>query len=139
MSLTVEELVKENIALREGAAALETELNELRKKEAAFNDLLVTSQTMAESLKQTARREADLILREAEIKAEDLLQRAQAEYGGLQREILTLQKQRILVLEKLRAMLQNFHKVIELEELDQGTLPDDHAGKGAPRDRYEGL
>lgn len=139
VSLTLEELVKENMELREVSALREAEFGELRKKEAAFNDLLVASQGMAEGMKQSARREAELILKEAEIKAEDLLQRAQAEFGGLQREVQGLQKQRILALEKLRTMLQTFHKMMELEELDQETLSDDPAGKGVPRDRYEGL
>lgn len=139
VSLTLEELIKENMSLREGSAVLEAELGELRKREAAFNELLVASQGMAEGLKQSARREAELVLKEAEIKAEDLLLRAQAEYGGLQREVQALQKQRILAIEKLRTMLQTFHKMLQLEELDQGTLSDDHAGKGGPRDQYEGL
>ncbi len=136
---TVEDLLKENAELREQAEAMAGQVNDLRKKETAFNDLLVTTQTMAESLKQTARRDAELVLKEAELKAEDLLKRAQAECAGLQQEVLALQKQRILALEKLRAMLQTFHKMIELEEPDQGSLSDDHVGRGGPRDRYEGL
>ena len=138
-SQTVEELVKENAGLRERADMLDSQVRELRKKESALNDLLVTTQTMAENLKQTACREADLILKEADLKAEDLLKRAQGEYGALHQEILALQKQRLLALEKLRAMLQTFHKMIELEELDQGSLSSDHADKEAPRDHYEGL
>jgi len=65
VSQTVEEMLKENIALKEHADKLYQEVGELRKKEAALSDLLVTTQTMAESLKETARKEADLILLDA--------------------------------------------------------------------------
>jgi cell division initiation protein len=138
VSQTVEELVKENALLKEHVETMEVQIEALRKKENALNDLLVTTQTMAENLKQTARREADLILKEAEFKAEDLLKKAREEYGELQKEIMSLQKQRVLALEKFRALVQTFSKMIELEELDQEPVSEDPAGKGARRDRYEG-
>ena len=136
---SVEELVTENIALRERVETMEGQVGDLRKKETTLNDLLVNTQEMAETLKQTARREADLIQKEAELKAEDLLREAQTEYGGIQREILALQKQRIVALERLRALLQTFHKMVELEELDQDSLSSDTAYKELPPGRYEGV
>jgi len=139
VSRTVEELVKENAVLKERVEELGTQVNDLSKKEAALNELLVTTQTMAETLKQTARREAELIMKEAELKSEELLKRAQGEYEGLHRDILALQKQRIVAIEKLRALLQTFHRMVELEELDRDSLTSDPAGKALPRDRYEGV
>ena len=122
VSQTVEELIKENIALKERADKLYQEVGELRKKEASLNDLLVTTQTMAENLKEAARKEADLILREAEMKAEDLLKNAHVDFRTLQRDILDLRKERMLALEKLRSLLQSFSKVIEMEEMDANSL-----------------
>lgn len=139
VSKTVEDLVKENVGLKERVEALGAQVSDLSKKEAALNELLVTTQTMTETLKQTARREADLVLKEAELKSEELLKRAQVEYEGLQREILALQKQRIVALEKLRSFLQSFNRMVELEELDRDALSTDPAGKALPRDRYEGV
>lgn len=129
VSQTIEELVKENAQLKEQFETIEEQLDTFREKETALNELLVTTQTMAESLKQTARREADLILKEAEFKAEDLLKKAREEYGELQKENLTLQKHRVLALEKFRAMLQTFSKMLELEELEHEPVSDDPAGK----------
>lgn len=122
VSQTVEEMIKENHALKDHADKLYQEVGELRKKEASLNDLLVTTQTMAENLKETARKEADLILREAEMKAEDLLKSAHVDFRTLQRDILDLRKERMLALEKLRSMLQTFAKVIEMEEMDVNSM-----------------
>jgi cell division initiation protein len=122
VSDAMEDLVKENVALKEDLEAIHGQVETLRQKESALNDLLVSTQRMTENLKQAAQREADLILKEAELKAEDVLKKTQEEYGILQREILMIQRQRVMALEKFRAMLQSFQKMIELEELDPDTV-----------------
>jgi cell division initiation protein len=122
VSDAMEDLVKENAALKEQLDSTTEQLHGVRQKESALNDLLVSTQRMSENLKQAAQREAELILKEAELKAEDVLKKTQEEYGILQREILMLQRQRIMALEKFRAILQGFQKMIELEELDPDTV-----------------
>ena len=122
VSDAMEDLVKENAALKEDLEATRGQVEILRLKESALNDLLVSTQRMTENLKQAAQREADLILKEAELKAEDVMKKTQEEYGILQREILMVQRQRVMALEKFRAMLQSFQKMIELEELDPDTV-----------------
>src|SRR2546422_6253347 len=96
VSQAVEQLVKENTQLKERTEYLESQVNDLRKKEATLNDLLVTTQSMVDGIKETARKEADLTLKEAQIKAEELLKRAHADCEGLQRDILGLRKERIM-------------------------------------------
>jgi len=122
VSEAMEDLVKENAALKEQLEATQGQLQGLRQKESALNDVLVSTQRISENLKQAAQREAELILKEAELKAEDVLKKTQEEYGVLQRDILALQRQRIMALEKFRAVLQSFQKMIELEELDPDTV-----------------
>jgi cell division initiation protein len=129
VSEAMEDLVKENAALKERLESLEGQLQGLRQKESALNDLLLTTQSMAETLKQSAYREAEMILKEAEMKAEDAVKKAQEEYGALQHDILGLQRQRILAIEKLKGLLQTFQKMIEFEELDQEAVD--------PRNRFE--
>lgn len=118
VSEAMEDLVKENAALKEDLETTQGQLESLRQKESALNDLLISTQRMTENLKQAAQREAELILKEAELKAEDVLKKTQEEYGLLQREILLTQRHRVMALQKLRAVLQSFQKMIELEELD---------------------
>ena len=122
VSQTVEEMIRENLALKEHGDKLYQEVSELRKKETTLNELLVSTQMMAESLKEAARKEADLILRDAEMKGEDLLRSAHVDFRTLQRDILDLRKERMLALEKLRSMLQTFAKVIEMEEMDVNSM-----------------
>ena len=78
----VENLLKENAALKERSEMMEGQIINLRQKEAALNDLLMSTHAMAENMKQSAQREADLTMKEAESKAEDVLKQAQLEYGA---------------------------------------------------------
>ena len=135
VSQAVEQLVKENTQLKERAEHLESQVNDLRKKEATLNDLLMTTQSMVDGIKETARKEADLTLKEAQIKAEELLKRAHADCEGLQRDILALRKERMLALEKLRSMLQTFSKMIEMEEIDLKSLSGDTPVGNVARNR----
>jgi cell division initiation protein len=134
VSDAMEELVKENAGLKEHLETLDRQLQSLRQKETTLTDLLVTTQTMAENVKQSAYREAELILKEAELKAEDIIKTAQDEHVLLQREIHALQRERTMALEKLRSLLQTFHKIIELEELDHQQLSQETIDPGT---RYE--
>src|SRR5213083_1681425 len=125
VSQAVEKLVKENTQLKERAEHLESQVNDLRKKEATLNDLLMTTQSMVDGIKETARKEADLTLKEAQIKAEELLQR----------DILGLRKERIMALEKLRALLHTFIKMVEMEEIDLHSLSGDTSVNDVTRNR----
>ena len=133
VSETVEALVRENADVKERADKLEREAVELRQKEASFNDLLVTTQKMTESLKETARREADLILKEAELKSEELLKHAQADLRNIQRDLQDLRKDRVLAIEKMRSFLQMLSKMIAIEEID--TLEGEAPAKNIAGDR----
>ena len=125
VSETVEELVRENIDVRERTDKLEREVSDLRKKDASLNELLVTTQKMAENLKDQARREANLILKEAELKSDELLKDAHADLRTIQRDLLELRKNRVLAIEKLRSWLQLINKMIEIEEVDLHPLTDE--------------
>jgi len=122
VSETVEELARENADVKERADKLEKEVTTLRKKDASLNELLVLTQKMAENIKETARREADLILKEAEIKSEEILKQAHANFRTIQRDLLELRKDRILAIEKLRSLLQMLTKMVEMEEVDLQSL-----------------
>jgi cell division initiation protein len=133
VSETVEALVRENADVKERADKLEREAVDLRQKEASFNDLLVTTQRMAENLKETARREADLIMKEAELKSEELLKHAHADLRTIQRDLLELRKDRVLAIEKMRSFLQMLSKMIAIEEID--TLEGEASAKNIAGDR----
>ncbi len=113
---TVENLANENSGLRGKLAATEQELSELKKAEATLTQTLVSTQALTDQLKQAAQRDAELVLKEAELKAEELLRETRQELARSQRDLIELRKQRLLAIERLRSMLRSFERMLEIEE-----------------------
>lgn len=119
LAQTVEGLTRENQALRETLAATDEQLAQLKKSESTLSHALVTAQAFTDDLKQAAQRDAELIMKEAELKAVELVREAQAELAGTQREILDLRKQRLMAIERLRSTLRAFERMLEIEMGDE--------------------
>jgi cell division initiation protein len=96
----------------------ETQLGELKKTEAMMTRTLVSTQALADDLKEMAQRDAALVIKEAELKASELMKDARLELAAVQRDIAELRKQRILGIERLRSTLRTFERMLEVEESD---------------------
>lgn len=113
---TVEALNRDNAVLRERVAFTEQQLNELRKTETTLSSTLVSAQSLAEDVKRTAQRDAELIVKEAELKGSELMRQARVELANLHRGIAELQKQRILMIERFRGSIRTFERMLEVED-----------------------
>lgn len=119
-----EALVKENMTYREKLTGLESSLEELKKKEAALVNTLVSAQKTIDEMKETAQKEGKLIIKEAELRAEELTRDASMELSRLGREITDLKRQRDIFIDKLRAYIQGFERVLLWEEKEEVGHPD---------------
>jgi cell division initiation protein len=115
---TVDELNRETAALREKLGSTEGQLADSKKAETALTRTLVSTQTMAEELKEAAKRDAELIVKEAEVMAADILKNTREEMAKLQREISDLRKQRAMAIERLRGTLRTVDRALTMEERD---------------------
>ena len=113
---TVEELNRENAVQREKIVFLEQQLTELKRTEATLSNTLVSAQSLAEDVKRSAQRESELVIKEVELKAGEMMRQARVELATTQRDLSTLQKQRLLMVERLRATLHTFERMLEVEE-----------------------
>jgi cell division initiation protein len=124
---TVEALNRDNTALRDRLAMTEQQVAELKRTEATLSNTLVSAQSLAEEVKRSAQRDADLIIKEAELKAGELIRQARAELGETQRDLSQLQKQRLLMIERMRATLHTFERMLDVETSeiyqDSGGMP----------------
>jgi len=111
-----EVLARENMEFRERLLALESTHNELKKKEGALTDALVSAQKIMDEMKANAQKEGELILKEAELKAEGLIRAATAELSHLHGEIFDLRRQRDLFIEKLRSYVRGFERALLWDE-----------------------
>lgn len=116
LAQTVESLTLDSTLQRERVLSLEQQLAELKRTESTLSSTLLSVQTLAEDLKRNAQREADLVVKEAELKAGELIRQARVDLTDTQRDLSALQKQRLLMVERLRASLRMFERMLEVEE-----------------------
>lgn len=116
LAQTVESLNLDCTVQRERILSLEQQLAELKRTESTLSSTLLSAQSLAEDLKRNAQREADLVVKEAELKAGELIRQARVDLTDTQRDLSALQKQRLLMVERLRASLRMFERMLEVEE-----------------------
>ena len=118
-----EHLVKDNALLKEQRAALEERSRGIEQREKLLHDTLLTTQRLAEEMKDGAKREANLLVREAELQGDKLLEEARAEEAKIKAEILALKRTRRQLAEGLRVTLDMYQRLVTEEFGDAGSGP----------------
>ena len=107
-----EGLLRENAGLREQVSSHEERSRGLGETERTLKDTLVTTQRVAEEMKEGAKRDAQLLLREAALNADKLVEEARAEEAKLRVEIQTLKRLRRQLIEELRATVERYDRTL---------------------------
>src|SRR5712692_10036341 len=111
-----ESVVKENTLLKEQLAALEERSRNITEHERTLQDTLVTTHRLTEEMKQAAKREAEMIVRDAELRGEKVSEEARADEARLKLEVLTLKRMRRQLLEELRSTLARYDRLLSSEQ-----------------------
>jgi cell division initiation protein len=86
--------LREADRLRQEVARLESALAEHRSEEKSLKNTLVSAQRIADGLRESAHQDAQRVVKEAETRADMLVQKAQLRFEELQREIDGLKMRR---------------------------------------------
>ncbi|MDA8171503.1 MAG: DivIVA domain-containing protein [Nitrospiraceae bacterium] len=123
----MEELMRENSSLKETVSRLDNQLKDYKNMETSLKDTLMTAQQMVDDYKANARKEAELVLRESEIKAEEMLRDAQERVVKIHEDIVDLKGIRRHFKEELKRLIQNHLQLIEFDREREG---EDEAARG---------
>ena len=118
-----ETLLKENSLLKEQLGALEERARGLEDRERVLQETLVTTQRMVEEMKESARREASLLVREAELQSEKIVEAARASEVTIQNEIVQLKRTRRQLAEALRSTVDMYQRLLD-QDLKADANPD---------------
>ena len=130
-----EALMRENTLLKEQLQVLEDRTRGLEERERVLQQTLVTTQRLTEEMKESARREAALTVREAEVAGEKLLEAARTEEAVIRSEIMLLKRNRRQLAEGLRSTIEMYQRMVEQ---DLRSSPPEDASPGAdPSDSAE--
>lgn len=104
----VELLGRENTLLRD-------EIGEHNEREQILKDTLLSAQRVSEELKSNAEKEAELIIKDAELLSEKMISQAMARIGELETVIQELKIERKAARNKLKSVLDTFQQMLELD------------------------
>jgi len=111
-----EALIKENLTLKEQMAHAEEEIKEYKKKDAMLSQTLISAQGLIEMQKANTTKEAAMIIKEAESQAEQVVKAVREEASRMKSDIMNLRRQKMILIEKLRAMVRSFEASLTIEE-----------------------
>ena len=101
-----EGLVVESNSLRERLTAVEASVSDLKERERILKETLLTAQRLADEIREEARKEAQLIVREAEVKGSQYLDQAGRKAGELEGAIQALRVERDAFAQRIRAAVE---------------------------------
>ena len=121
----MEELLRENAALKESVQRSENSIREYRDMESTLRETLMTAQQMVEDYKTNSRKEAELLIKEAELKAEGMIREAQEKVIKIHEDIVDLKGIRRHFKEEMKRLIESHSRMIDLDALREGGNADE--------------
>lgn len=118
---SLEALQKETEGLRETVSRLKLENKGYREREDAFKRAMLNSQKVLDQMKQNAEKASDIVIAEAEVKAEKILNRAHSRLAQLHEDIAELKRQRIQIEVQLRSILDSHTRLLDISQKETET------------------
>ena len=121
-----ESVVKENALLKEQLATLEERSRNITEHERTLQETLVTTHRLTEEMKQAARREAEMIVRDAELRGEKVTEDLRTEETRLRHDLVSLRRMRRQLVDEMRTTLARYDRLLATEpdtEIADGDRP----------------
>lgn len=117
----LERLVREVDRVSRENAMLREELDEHNARERILKDTLLSAQKVSEDVKANAQKEAELIVKDAELLSDRLTSQAMSRVGDLERAIQDLKIERRAARNKLQLMLDTMQQLLQLDAKQEAT------------------
>lgn len=121
-----DQALRENERLRQELARLESSLAQFRELESSLKNTLISAQRVADDMKETATQESARIVREAEGRAELIVQKAEARREEIERDLNGLKARRRdaeASVEAMIAALRSSLDAIREQDRDERVVP----------------
>ena len=117
----LEDVAKEFVTLNHTIQNLHEENHRLnlenqgyRKRENSMKNAMIQSQKVLDQMKENAKKSSQVIIANAEVEAEKLLNRAHKRLSQLHSDIIELKRQRIQLEMQISAVLESHSKMLEM-------------------------
>lgn len=116
----MEELLRENASLKEASHRAESQIKEYNDMESTLRETLMTAQQMVEEYKTNSKKEAEIIIREAELNAETIIKDAQEQVISIHEDIIDMKGVRRHFKEELKRLIGNHLRMIDFDDAERG-------------------
>jgi cell division initiation protein len=103
-------------ALQQETQHLRHTVEEHRQRETILKNTLLTAQRVSEEIRETARKQGETVVREAELQADKLVELAQSRARQVERETLDLRAMRQELRADIRALIDRLTRIMDLQE-----------------------
>jgi cell division initiation protein len=117
----IERLVKDVDRLSRENAMLREELDDHSQRERILKDTLLSAQKVSEDVKSNARKEAELIVKDAELLSERVIAQAMQRVSEIERSIQDLKIERTAARARLQGTLDGVQHLIALDAEQEAT------------------
>ena len=115
-----DELQKENNSLREALETANANLTEFRRIEKNLQDTLLKAQESSSKAIDSVKKQTGLMVKEAEIKANQILEKARENANEIRDAVIRLREERDLLISKLKAMIESQAHLFEIKVKESG-------------------
>lgn len=108
----VERLIRESNALKQEVKSKEAEIQDHRERERTLKDTMITATRITEDIKQNAKKEAEIVIAQAEAQAEQIIQNAHTRLVRIMEDIDELKRQKAQFEASLQSLLDAHGKLL---------------------------
>ncbi len=107
-------MLRENEDLKEDIRRIRVESEGYKNREDTFKHALLNSQKVLEQMKENARKSAELVVAEAEVKAEKILSKSHNRLSQLHEDISELKRQRMQIEVQIGSIIEAHTKLLKI-------------------------
>jgi cell division initiation protein len=136
VSNELEDLIVASKEQRDKIIELETQLADYKNIEKTLQQTLMQAQETSGKSIENSKREGELIIKEAEVKASQIVEKARLDFAHAKEEISQLKARKESILGKMKVLLSSELDLIRALEIDEDEEKGDRS-KGTGKDRLE--
>lgn len=120
LSEEFEALQRDNEQLKKELDSANIKLNEFRRIEKNLQDTLLKAQESSTKSLESTRKQSNLMVKEAEIKASQILEKARESANDVRKAVINLREEKDLLVAKLKAIISSQAHLLEIKVENSG-------------------
>lgn len=112
----LEQMIRDSNQLKDELKKALNQVAERREKDGLLRETLLSAQKVNNEIREQAKREAEIIVADAEMRARAIVADAQSRAGKLYEDLTSLRQQKVQVREEIRSLLETARKWLDIDE-----------------------